>query len=97
MSKEIPDEKFEIPDSCSRIKIIIKRIRESLFRAAVLRHSLAFFFDSETSVDIQRLEGKEYDNLYIEIKKNPKIPLTHGEKQFLRKIYGVIGCKISFE
>jgi len=96
MAQETPDEKFEIPDSCSSIKIIIECVSEPSLSAVILRYSLAFFFNAETIVDIRRAEGKDYDNCHVEIKKDPQIPLTDGEKEFLRKNYGKVGLKISF-
>jgi hypothetical protein len=96
MAQETPDEKIGIPDSCSSIKIIIEAVSEPSLYAVILRHSLKFLFNGETQVEVRQAEGKDYENCYIEIKKGPQIPLTKVEKEFLGKIYGKVGYKISF-
>lgn len=97
MAQESPDEKFEIPDSCSSIKIVIECVHKPDLNAAILRNSLKYLFNAETKVEIHQADGENYENLNIEIKKDPGIPLTDNEKKYLRNNNGKLGIKISFD
>ena len=43
-------------------------------------------FRDDAKVDIEKKSGEHQDCCKIEIKKDPKVPLTEGEKEFLTKL-----------
>jgi len=96
MPQETPKKKFEIPDTCSCIVLIIESCAPQRFFDYILRVNFLDFFMGDVTVDILRAKGEDHNDRKIEIKRNPKIPLKHAEREFLENISNMEGVEILF-